>query len=89
MAAKDLFKSFYTNLESPAEHMFEVTPNDSTELANATRAVYVGGAGDLKIKAVGGETVTLVGVAAGSLLPLRVVQILSTGTTATSIVAMY
>jgi hypothetical protein len=89
MAAKDLFKSFYASLESPATNMFEVTPNDSAELANATRAVYIGGAGDLKIKTTGGDTVTLVGVPAGSLLPLRVVQVLSTGTTATSIVGMY
>jgi hypothetical protein len=36
-----------------------------------------------------GQTVTFVGVAAGSVLPIRVARVNSTNTTATNIVALY
>jgi hypothetical protein len=48
----------------------------------------VGGAGDLSVKMNSGNTVTVVGVAAGTLLPFQVIQVLA-ATTATSILALY
>jgi hypothetical protein len=36
-----------------------------------------------------GNTVTLVGVLGGSILPIQVVKVLSTGTTASNMVALY
>ena len=65
-----------------------VTPSDSTVLEN-TRALYVGVAGDVAVTLVEGGSVTLVGVNAGTILPIQVVAVLATGTTATSIVALY
>lgn len=66
-----------------------VTPSDSTAL-NPTRGLYVGGAGNIKVDmAMGGTAVTFVGVLAGSILPIQVVKVYSTDTTATSIVALY
>ena len=53
------------------------------------RAVYVGGAGNLAVITSRGETVTFINVQDGTLLPIRIRQVLSSGTTATSILALY
>lgn len=74
----------------PAEHAFSVSPSDSTDLTHATRALWVGGAGNISVDTVGGETaVVFSGVAAGTLLPLAVTRVRSTNTTATLIVGVY
>ncbi|MGA0398230.1 MAG: spike base protein, RCAP_Rcc01079 family [Ilumatobacteraceae bacterium] len=73
----------------PAHHAVAVTPNDSTDLTDTSRALYVGAAGDVKVDMYGSGTVTFVGVTAGSVLPVRVDRVYSTGTTATSIVALW
>lgn len=54
-----------------------------------TRAVFVGGAGALKVRMSSGKTVTLTGVLAGAWLPLSVTKVFRTGTTATNIVALW
>jgi len=67
-----------------------VTPNDSTDLTlGVCRAIYAGAAGDISIVDLSGETVVFVGVLAGSILPVQTARINATGTTATSIVALY
>jgi len=78
-----------TGYNAPAENAFSVTPNDSTDMANAARALFVGGAGDVKVDTTGGDTVTFTGVTAGMILPVRVTRVYATGTTATNIVAVY
>lgn len=80
-----------TNQSSvPAEHAFVVTPSNTDDLAHATRGLWVGGAGNISVDLVGGETaVVFVGVAAGTLLPLAVTKVRSSSTTATSIVGIY
>lgn len=69
-----------------------VTKSDSTVLP-VTRALYIGGAGDVAVvfedKGSGGSAVTLAGATAGSVLPVRVLKVMSTNTTATNIVALY
>ncbi len=66
-----------------------VTKSDSTIL-ETTRALWVGGVGDVAVVfADGGSAVTLVGVAAGTLLSVQVTKVMSTNTSATSIVALY
>lgn len=65
-----------------------VTPSDSDQLTPPSRAVYVGGAGDLAVQMAGGGTATFVGVAAGATLPLCVDKVLATGTTATSVLLL-
>ena len=65
-----------------------VTKSDSTVLA-VTRALWVGGAGDLSLVfADGGSAVTIAGVPAGTLVPVQVTKVMD-ATTATSIVALY
>lgn len=72
----------------PATYAVAVTPNDGADLAAAARSLYVGGAGDVKVTTTGGDAVTFVAVPAGSILPVRVARVWSTGTSATSIVAL-
>jgi hypothetical protein len=72
----------------PARTALAVTPSDSADLTLIARALYVGGAGNLSVDTVGGDTVSFVGVQAGSFLPVRVRRVRATGTTATNIVAL-
>lgn len=66
-----------------------VTASDATIL-ETTRGLWVGSVGDVAVKFAGSTTaVTLVAVPAGTLLPVQVVQVMSTNTTASSIVALY
>lgn len=78
-----------TKATEPAYEAEAITPSDTAVLANDSRGVYVGGAGNIKVTTVGGSTVTFSGVAAGSLLPIRVNRVYSTGTTATLILTIY
>jgi len=88
--ATDSFLYSKKGLTVPSDHAVAVTPNDSTDLANTTRALYVGVSGDIvAIMAEDDSSVTFKGVGSGAVLPLRVKRILATGTTATDIVALY
>ena len=70
-----------------------VTPNDNANLPNnadrPVRAVWIGGAGNLRVDMTNGTDVTFVGCLAGSLIPISVKKVYATGTSATSIVAVY
>lgn len=65
-----------------------VTPSDSTDLSTF-RMLYVGGAGAVAVVLTNGATVTFAAVPAGTILPIIGAKVKATGTTATSIVAMY
>lgn len=76
--------------ESPAWDAAAITPHDSTNITGApTRAVYVGGAGNVVAVMASGNVVTFTGVPAGTILPIRVDRVNSTSTTATSLVALF
>ena len=65
-----------------------VTTSDATVIP-ATRALWIGGAGNVAVRMAGdGSLVTYSGASAG-ILPVQVDKVLSTGTTATSILALY
>lgn len=75
---------------SGAGAAFAITPDDSVDLSVTTRGLWVGGAGNVRVLFDRDSSpVTLVGVTAGSLLPIRVKRVYSTGTTATSLVGLY
>ena len=65
-----------------------VTPADDGAL-RPTRALYIGGAGDVKVDMALGSTITFAGSLAGTILPIQVTRVYSTDTTATNIVALY
>lgn len=83
--------SAYTSTSSmsyPAEHAEAVTPSDGTDLTIVSRGLYVGGSGNVAVVMASGAAVTFTGVIAGSLLPIRVSRVKSTGTTATTILSL-
>jgi len=78
-------------ITDPSSLYFAVTTSDtadSGDMAFVSRALYVGGAGDLIAVRADGVEVPFVGVPAGTLLPIRAKRVKATGTTATSIVAL-
>lgn len=89
MAATDLYRFLMAGLDSPGLGGETVTPSDTQDLTNVSRGLWVGAAGDVAVILLSGSTVTLVGVTAGTLIPIRASRVLATGTTATSIVALW
>ncbi|MEM9342561.1 MAG: hypothetical protein AAGA87_05910 [Pseudomonadota bacterium] len=65
-----------------------ITPSDSVELSHFTRVLYVGSDGDVRVKLISGDEVTLLSAQGGAMYPLRVRQVFATGTTASNIVGM-
>ena len=65
-----------------------VTPSDSTTF-NQTRAIYIGGAGNIAVTMADGTAITFNALAVGVVHLLSVKQVKATGTTATNIVALY
>lgn len=84
----DRFATLSPSLTSPVTDGFNISPSDSDMLREVTRALFVGGAGDVALKLVSGGQVVLKGVAAGVLIPVRASAVLATGTTASSIVGL-
>lgn len=67
---------------------FSITPSDSADLDDvATGGIYVGAAGDVKFRDLGGTDVTWV-MQAGGMIPVAAVRVLDTGTTATGLVGV-
>ena len=75
-----------------------VTPSDSADIPNVANqdgsgnngcVLYVGGAGTLKVTTIGGDDVTFSGLIAGSFVPVQVVKVWATGTSATNIIALW
>lgn len=82
----DKFETTTPGLDSPIGSASAVTPDDSADLAVASRALYVGGAGDLHVTLVSGDDITLTAAIQGW-HPVRAARVWATGTTATDIVA--
>jgi hypothetical protein len=76
-------------LGQPAEHAFAITVHDANDEDVVTRALYVGGTGDVKVATRGGEDVTFVAVPAGTILPIRVTRVWDTGTDASDMIGLY
>ncbi|HUF56671.1 MAG TPA: hypothetical protein VMM55_08950 [Thermohalobaculum sp.] len=84
----DKFRARSSGLSSPGHSAADIVPADGTDLAVTSRALYVGGAGDLRVTMAGGQTVTFANLAPG-ILPVRVRRVHATGTTASGIVALW
>lgn len=80
-----------TNQVSPAVKATPVTPTDNTPLAfGPCRALYIGTAGNVAVLLDNDTTpVTFTGCYGGQILPVMVTYVMATGTTATSIIALY
>lgn len=75
-------------MQRPASGAAAVTEDNTTPLANTSRALYIGGDGDLTVTMLDGTDVEFVGVVAGTILPIRVTHV-KTATTATNIINLY
>jgi hypothetical protein len=83
-----------TDSISPSSKFVAVTPSDTLKLTyngipTRTKAIYVGGSGNLAIKNDLGTAVTVTGVLAGSIYPFSTDQIMSTNTTCTNLCALF
>jgi hypothetical protein len=75
--------------DGPALRAEVITLTDnSTDLTDVARAIYVGKKGDLKVTMVGGVDVTFSGLLGGQVYPLGITKVWSGGTTATSLIAL-
>ena len=74
---------------SSARKGFAITPNDSTDIALTAKAVWVGGAGNLVVRLEDDSAdITISGIAAGTLLPIRP-KLIKTTSTATLLIGFY
>lgn len=87
MVAVDLANKS-NNVIDPALNFAAVTPHASNELDYVTRALYVGGSGNLVVVNAAGAEVTFTAVPAGAILPIRTRRV-DDSSTATSIVALW
>jgi hypothetical protein len=78
------------NYAAPAKSWRDITKSDSVDLPHGMcRAIYVGVSGHIAVQGEDGTSVTFYNAAAGSILALQAKRVLSTGTTATNLVALY
>jgi hypothetical protein len=71
------------------EYAAAITTSDTVSLTGITRAVYVGGAGNITAIMSNGDAVLFTAVPVGTMLPIRCTRINATATTATLLIAMY
>lgn len=84
----DQFAGYSDDADNPARRAFAVAPSDSAELPILPRALMIGGAGDLVLRAVDSPADVTVTVGAGQIVPIRAQFVRATGTTATNIVGL-
>lgn len=65
-----------------------VTPSDTVNFSTAS-VVYVGTGGNVRVLTAQGTDVTFTAVLAGSILPVQVLRVYSTNTTATNLVRIF
>jgi hypothetical protein len=87
MPAVEKFVS--NSVQAPARNAEAVTPHNTTELDTVSRALWVGGGGNITVLMADGQTVLISGIASGTLLPIQIKRVNSTGTTATLMVAFH
>jgi hypothetical protein len=83
----DLFAQHTPGLESPATRIADIVPDDVAPLAFATRAIAAETSGHVQVVTVAGDTGRFF-LNAGMPFPIRVRQVMATGTTATGLVAL-
>lgn len=76
------------DVTAPPDDAYAVTANDSVDFDQYFRGLYVGVTGNVSVCTVNSSNVLFVAVPAGATLVIRGKRVNSTGTTATSIVAL-
>jgi hypothetical protein len=60
-----------------------------TSMGNPGCFLYIGGTGNVSVITIGGDQITFNGVPAGTTLPIQVLKLRATGTTATLVNALW
>lgn len=68
----------------PAVGAFPIDPSDTTDIP-ATRGIWVGTLGDIRVRMLDGSDVTFFNATAGIIHPMQVIRVFSTGTNALDI----
>ncbi len=72
-----------------------VTPSDTANVPSVSGGtnngcvLYVGSAGNLRVQTVGGDDVTFNNINTGAFIPVQIVKVYATGTTASNILALW
>jgi hypothetical protein len=91
------YKVSYTGCEYNNSNIFTATAqayvlysmSSQTSMGNPGCFLYVGGTGSVSVVTIGGDVITFTGVPAGTTLPIQVLKLRATGTTATQVNAMW
>jgi hypothetical protein len=85
----DPFKNTADSLIAPSTRCFAITPDDSEELREAPKALYIGTGGDLVVRPLGGdEDIVFRNTISGCILDVRVRAVRASGTSAQDIVGL-
>lgn len=76
-----------------------VTPSDTVNIPSISTdpgagrnngcVLFVGATGNLRVLTTGGDDVTFAGINAGTFIPVQVLRVFATGTTAANILALW
>lgn len=80
----DTFAASHRRPTDPAIRVFDITPDDANDLAEATTALNVATPGKVRVTSIDGSTADLL-IHPGQAFPIRARRIWLTGTTATGI----
>jgi len=79
-----------------AQRASAVVPSDTVNIPSVSNStneepcvLYVGTGGNLRVLTSGDDNVTFINIQGGSFLPIQVVRVFSTGTTASNILALW
>ncbi len=85
---QDAFADHAVGLTAPASRAEVVTPSDTVDLGYATRALYIGQTGNVRVLTASGDTVVFANLQGGVVYPFRVNRVFATGTTAADIIGL-
>jgi hypothetical protein len=84
----DEFASYQGGLTAPARAGAPITPSDTAELPETTRALYIGGTGSVRLRLASGDVVDFPALMGGVVYPFRVTQVMLSGTSATGLIGL-
>ncbi|MCP9222078.1 hypothetical protein MKP08_04870 [Erythrobacter sp. LQ02-29] len=84
----DRFGNYGDSVIAPAREAFAIVPNDDTALAVLPKALLIGEAGVMILRALESDGDVAIAALAGQLLPIRATHVRASSTTAGKIVGL-